>query len=291
MARDSKSEIIWSTTITAFLIILACASLYPLIYILAESFSANNAIERGLIVLWPVDFNIESWQKIISDGDIYRPLINSALITVFGTFSCMLVTILLAYPTSKSSFRFTKIISVAVVFTMILKAPMIPYFLTIRSYGLMDNPLVLIIPHLVIPYNYFVIRTFFQQTPASLEESALMDGANFYQILFRIILPISKAALATIGLFYAVLCWNQFYHPKLFILSEKYFTIQLFLRQILDRSSSTDMEILLGDPNKKYGPMSLNAVSIIFLTLPILAVYPFIQKHFVKGATLGAIKG
>ncbi|MGL1894571.1 MAG: carbohydrate ABC transporter permease [Spirochaetaceae bacterium] len=271
--------------------VLAIISLYPLVYILAESFSGNNALEKGLVVLWPVDFNFENWAKALSDGYVFRPIINSAVVTVVGTISSILVSILLAYPTSKKSFRFSKIISLAVVFTMILKSPMIPYFLTIRSYGLMNNPLVLILPNLLIPYNYFVLKTFFQQTPDSLEESALMDGANFYQILFQIVLPISKAALATIGLFYAVLLWNQFYHPKLFIMDEKYYTIQLYLRQILDRTSSADQQTMLMNPNIKYGPKGLNAVSIIILTLPILVVYPFIQKHFVKGATLGAIKG
>ncbi len=291
MTREAFSDKFWTSTITVVLVVLAIVSLYPLVYILAESFSANNAIERGLVVLFPVDFNLESWKKVLADADVLRPIINSTVVTVVGTTSCMLITILLAYPTSKITFRFTKIISIGVVFTMILKAPMIPYFLTLRGYGLIDNPLVLILPHAVIPYNYFVIRTFFKQAPVSLEESALIDGANFYQILFQIILPVSKAAIATIGLFYAVLCWNQFYHPKLFLLSDKYITVQLYLRQILDRASSSDLVNLLTRPDIKYGPMSLNATAIMLLTLPILLIYPFIQKHFVKGATLGAIKG
>jgi len=291
MARENFNDKLWSNIVTVFLIIMALFSLYPLLFIVAESFSSNNALERGLVVLWPVDFNFESWIKVAGDIQILRPIFITMIVTVVGTIVCMLTTILLAYPTSKKTFKLTKVISIAVLLTMILKAPMIPYFLTLRSYGLINNPLVLILPHMVIAYNYFVLRTFFQQTPLSLEESALIDGANYYQILFRIIIPVSKAAMATIALFYAVLCWNQFYHPKLFLMDNKYITIQIYLRQILDRASSLDSQNLRTNPDAKYGTKSLNAAAIMFLTLPILCVDYFVQKHFVEVATLGAVKG
>lgn len=282
---------IWVYFVTVFMIIAALISLYPVVFVLSESLSSNSAVLRGRIVLFPVDFNFESWQRVLADDSIMRALIVSLSSTILGTAICLIVTILLAYPTSKKEFKLTKIISFAVVFTMILKPPMIPYFLTLRSYGLINNFWVLILPHTVVAYNYFVIRTFFKQTPASLEESALIDGANSYQILLRIILPISKASLSTIGLFYAVLIWNHFYHPKLFLQNDTFITIQMYLRLLLDRASSMDNMPVSGNPNAKYGPDSLNSAAIIFLTLPILMCYPFIQKQFVKGATLGAIKG
>ena len=289
--KEKFTDRFWPSLIVFFMIFFVALALYPFLFVLSESFSDNSFVERGLVVLFPIGFNFESWIVILKNAAVIRPVITTALVTVLGTFSSLLITIFLAYPTSKPGFKLTKIISVGVVFTMILKPPMIPYFLTLRTYGMINNPLVLILPHTVIAYNYFVIRTFLKQTPISLEESALIDGANQYQILFKIILPVSKAALATIALFYAVLIWNQFYHPKLFLLDDKFITIQIFLRQILDRASEMETLGRFMDTNARYGSESINAAAIIFLTLPIICVYPFVQKHFVKGATLGAIKG
>ncbi len=289
--RSSHFDRIWSGIITALLIILALIALYPVLFVISESLSSNSAAERREIFLWPVDFNLESWEKVVSDPSVLRALGTSLVSTVIGTAVCLFVTVLLAYPTSKKEFSLTKLISLGVVFTMILKPPMIPYFLTLRKYGMINNFLVLILPHTVIAYNYFVIRNFIKQVPYSLEESALIDGANPYQILFHVVLPVSKAALSTIGLFYAVLVWNQFYHPKLFLQDDTYTTIQIYLRQVLDRTSSMDISYSGLNPNAKYGPVTLNSAAVMFLTLPILCVYPFIQKNFVKGAALGAIKG
>jgi len=287
-----KTERIWEQSISFIMIGLALLTLYPLIYVLSTSISHVSFVKRGLVYLWPKGINLASWEYILGLKTVLRPVVVTTVVTIVGTTWCMLVTILLAYPTAKSGFSLTKIISIGVVFTMILKPPMIPYFLTLRAYGLINNPLVLILPHTVIAYNYFVIRTFFKQVPNSLEESALVDGANYYQILFSIIVPVSKAALATIGLFYGVLCWNQFYHPKLFIHSERFVTVQLYLRQILDRANNLDtVQSLASTLDAKYGPETLNAAAVIFMTLPIISVYPFLQKYFVKGAMLGAIKG
>ena len=179
----------------------------------------------------------------------------------------------------------------AVVFTMIFRWPIIPYFLAIRSYGLIDSLWALILPHAVIATNLVIMRTFFMQLPEEMEEAAHIEGANSLQILFRIVLPLSKPVLATLGLFYAVTYWNLFMHPKLFIRSPELYNLQLKIREIISMTSESSAESEKFMSRAEFSQVTVEAATIAFGTIPILILYPFLQKYFVKGAMLGSLKG
>ncbi len=273
------------------LILLALLMLYPLVNTLAISLSSGVAADAGRVTIWPIDFQLDGWLYVAGDRSLHRSFLNSVYVTVLGTASSLVFTAIFAYPLSKSYFKLRRVLSLLVVFTMIFRYPLIPYFLALRSYGFMNNIHVLIFAHLLTAYNLIIMRTFFQNLPAELEESAVIDGANHLQILVRIFVPLSKPVFATLGLFFAVSYWNLFLHPLLFLTDSNLLPIQVRLRQFIARSasieSSTDAVASDADLNRR----TIEAAVVIFGTLPILMIYPFLQKHFVKGALLGSIKG
>ena len=176
-----------------------------------------------------------------------------------------------------------------VVGTMIFKAPTVPYFLTVRSYGLYNNVLVLILPHILSAYNLAIMRTFFKQFPSEVEEAAEIDGCGSFQTLIRIVLPSSKAVLATVGLFYGVTIWNQFQHPMMFISKTELYPLQLKIRQLINAGGDITGMVVRSDVN--YNETTLGAAAVVFAIIPVVAVYPWLQKYFAKGAMLGSVKG
>ena len=274
------------------LIVLSVVMLYPLVNTAAISFSSGVAAESGRVTIWPIDFQLAGWAYVVGNSSLHRSFLNSVYVTAVGTLASLAFTALFAYPLSKSYFRLRRILSLLVVFTMIFRYPLIPYFLALRSYGLMNNLNVLIYAHLLTAYNLIIMRTFFQNLPTDLEESAVIDGANHLQILTRIFVPLSKPVFATLGLFFAVTYWNLFLHPMLFLNESKLLPIQVRLRQFIAMSASMERDSATGpassaDLNRR----TIEAAVVMFGTLPILMVYPFLQKYFVKGALLGSLKG
>ncbi len=289
--RVGSGEKFFMTGNGIFLVILALTTIYPIIFVLSSSLSSRFAEGAGEVVLWPVDFTLATWKYVISEVSLWRALGINVFVTATGTFNAMLVTILLAYPLSKRYFHPGTIIMFLVVFTMILKPPTIPYFLTLRNYGLYNNIMVLILPHTVAAYNLIVMTAFLRHVPQELEESAFVDGATETQILFRIVLPVSKPVLATVGLFYAVMIWNQFQHPLMFIQSANLATLQLKLRQLIEVPPDMGILRVSSGADILYSPSTIKAAAVIFATVPILCVYPFLQRYFIKGVMIGSIKG
>ncbi|MCU6712120.1 carbohydrate ABC transporter permease [Paenibacillus sp. J5C_2022] len=271
-----------------FLGILALLMLLPLITVVSTSISSAVAVDMGRVFLWPVEFTTASWERILGREALWQSFGVTVAATVLGTGMSLMMTALLAYPMAKKEFALAKIISIGVIVTMVFRYPIIPYFLTLRDLGLFDSFWVLIVPHMIVAYNLIIMRTFFKELPIELEEAAQLEGCGYFQILFRIVLPLSKAVLATLGIFYAVMIWNQFMHPLLFIENQDLYPLQLRLRQYI--VSAESIEMLVGDELPKYNATTLRAATIIFATLPIVIVYPFLQKHFVKGALLGSVK-
>ncbi len=220
-------------------------------------------------------------------GDLWRSFYITVVSTVVGTVACLFSTILLAYALSKNELKIAKFVMMAIVVTMVFKYPIIPYFLTVKGLGLYNSLWVLVIPHMVSAYNMIIMRTFFKQFPVELEEAAKVEGCGYFRTLFKVVLPSSKAVLATIGLFYAVVLWNQFQHPLMFLQERSLFPLQLKLREFITTSES----LFVSAEVTNYSERTLKAATIIFAVLPIVMVYPFIQKYFVKGAMLGAVKG
>lgn len=285
MARDRLFRLV----ITLVLILVAIIALLPLLSVAATSFSSKVAVEAKRVTLWPVDFTLDSWAYVLSSASIWRSFALTVFITVVGTVLALLVTALMAYPLSKSEFKIGRFIMFFVVLTMIFKAPTIPYFLTIRNLGLYDNIAVLILPQILTAYNLSIMRTFFKEFPREVEEAATIDGCTPAGVLRCIVLPSSKAVLATLGLFYAVALWNQFQHPLLFIRTQALYPLQMKIHQLLNTSVEVTQISAIGA--KTYNEKTIRAAVVIFALLPILAVYPFVQKYFVKGAMLGSVKG
>lgn len=287
--RESIKDKVFSGTLTLVLLILAVIAVIPLFNVLAMSFSSKAAADMNIVNLLPVGFTLDSWKYIMTDQGIWKAFAISLGTTLLGTFLALMITALMAYPLSKKQFKLGGLLMLLVVGTMIFKAPIVPYFLTVRGMGLYNNLLVLVLPHILSAYNLAIMRTFFKQFPAEVEEAAMIDGCGCFQILMRIVLPSSKAVLATVGLFYAVTMWNQFQHPMMFIQDTNLFPLQMKIRQLINGGS--DLANIAAVANVNYTEATLSAATVVFAIIPIIIIYPWLQKYFAKGAMLGSVKG
>lgn len=286
---ESIKDKAFQGAITFILCILGIIALIPLLTVIARSFSSKAAADMNIINLWPVGFTLASWKYILSDPGLWKAFFISLSTTIIGTVLALTVTSLMAYPLSKSNFKLNQILMLYVIMTMIFKAPVVPYFLTVKGMGLFNNPLVLILPHILSAYNLAIMRTFFKQFPAEVEEAAMIDGCGYFQMLYKIVIPSSKAVLTTVGLFYAVTMWNQFQHPIMFIQKTGLFPLQLKIRQLINGGS--DFANIAAVANVNYTESTLSAATVVFAIIPIIAIYPWLQKYFAKGAMLGSVKG
>lgn len=287
--KESIKDRAFQGSITLILCVLGVIALIPLLTVLARSFSSKAAADMNIVNLWPIGFTLDSWKYILSDAGLWKAFFISLSTTVIGTILALVITSLMAYPLSKETFKMSHLLMLYVIVTMIFKAPVVPYFLTIKGLGLFNNPLVLILPHILSAYNLAIMRTFFKQFPAEVEEAAMIDGCGHFKILCQIIIPSSKAVLTTVGLFYAVTMWNQFQHPLMFIQKTDLFPLQLKIRQLINGGS--DIVNITAVANVNYTESTLSAATVVFAIIPIIAVYPWLQKYFAKGAMLGSVKG
>ncbi|MDF2921401.1 MAG: ABC-type sugar transport system, permease component [Paenibacillaceae bacterium] len=280
---------IGSTLNMALVTLLAFLCLFPFINILAVSLSSGGAIVSGKIFMLPVEFTVESYQKILNNAAMIKSLGFSVYVTVIYVILAMLASVLLAYPLSRKSFKGRTVFLLMITFTMYFSGGLIPTFLVVQKLGLINSSWSLVIPVLINSFNIIIMKSFFGTIPESLMEAAVIEGAGEFTILFRIVLPLSKAMLATISLFYMVFRWNSYSDALFYINDNAMYTLQLKLREFVALSQMNF------DPTEQvdnaFVPEGLKAASIIFATVPILLVYPFLQKYFVKGVTLGAIKG
>jgi putative aldouronate transport system permease protein len=273
----------------AFLIAAAATMLLPLLQLLAVSFSSPIAADSKQVFLFPVEFTVASWSHILQNEGLWRSFGITVYITVAGTFLSMLFSVLTAYPLSHKQFLIRKPIMLGIIITMIFNAPMIPFFLTVRELGMMNSLWSLILPGVIGTFNMIIIRTFFTGIPKELDDSARIDGCNEAGILFRIYLPLSKPVMATVSLFYAVGYWNTFQRAVLFIRDPEKWPLQTKLRAYLTSPEElAAVNLVLGDYD--FNTTTLKAATILFATIPIVLVYPYLQKYFVKGSMLGSLK-
>jgi len=289
--KNSTGDRVFYTVNYIFLTIIALACIYPFIYIIATSLSSSRAVNSGEVFIWPVDFTLEAYKNLLLDGQIFISMKNTVIITVTGTAMSMVSTILCSYALSKKRLRFRGVFMGIIVFTMMFGGGMIPNFLLIRNLGLMNTYWSLWLSGLISTYNMIVLRTFFQGIPESLEEAAQIDGAGDPYILARITLPLSGAALATITLFYAVSWWNIYFSAMLYISSSLKYPLMVKLRSMLEApalmASQADRQL----EAVMVAAESYKAATILISVIPIILVYPFLQKYFVKGVMIGSVKG
>ena len=258
---------------------------------MSVSFSNKNAVLRGEVFLFPVDLDLSAYKAVFNN----RALMTSMWFTIgspiLHTIICVIMTILCAYPLSKPDLRLKTPLLLYIMFTMYFSGGMIPGYLNIKELGLIDSFWVLILPGCLSTYNMILMKSFFQSMPREIEESAYVDGANDTVVLIRIILPLSKAMLATIALFYAVGRWNGFMDALLYINDGDMYTIQIRLRQLIQ---SSQVSALIEDiPEMKANVIgeTIKAACLIFSMIPVMIIYPWLQKYFVKGVMIGSVKG
>lgn len=289
---NRRSRISLFTVINTFIMLLVAAvMLYPFVYMLAVSLSGDVYVMKGEVTLWPKGFNLRMYELVLGDPKIWTSYRNTIVYTLLGTAIAMLVTSMGAYALSRKDMMFHKGFTLMIVFTMFFGGGMIPTFLIVRSLGLVDTIWGMVLPGAVSTWNLILMRTFFSGIPKELEESGRMDGLNDVGIFFRIIVPLSKPVFATISLFYAVGIWNNFLYPLLYLRSQELFPLQVLLRNlVLAGSVSSGQVTQIGGDNLVVED-SLKYATIMVSTLPILILYPFVQKYFVKGSMIGAVKG
>ena len=277
-------------TIAIFLFVLLC--LAPFLHILAISLSSARSIMSGEVSLIPVEMNWTSYKQVFSDMAMIRSLGFTVTLTVLFTVLCMLMTIAAAYPLAKTKLKGRKLVMFIIVITMFFSGGIIPEYMLVRNLNLLNSIWSLVLPGLISPFYLIILNTFFQNIPDSLEESAEIDGSSHFRTLISIIVPLSLPVIATLSLFYAVGRWNGFTDTLMYITSPKLYPLQLKLYQLVQNNMISELMQLEGATGQTMlQPESLKAASVIFATVPILIVYPWLQRYFVSGVMLGAVKG
>lgn len=271
------------------LFILALVTAIPFLYIIAGSFASPSEYLNKTFLLFPTQLSFDAYTFIFSSSTFVSSLLVSIYVTVVGTVVNLFFTVTMAYPLARRDLRHRRVIMLGVLFTMLFNGGIIPLFLVIKSLGLIDSLWSLMLPVAISPFYLIILKNFFQQLPDGIEESAKIDGCNELQILFRIVLPLSLPAIATFSLFYAVMHWNTFFHAIMFINDSDKWPIQVLLRQVVIISSGV-FESTGGSDVVPPGQTVKMAV-IVISTVPIMLVYPFLQKHFAQGVLLGSVKG
>ncbi len=270
---------------------LIFVTVYPFLYVVFASFSNPDLISAHAGALfWPLGWETGGYKLVFKNALIYSGYANTIFYVLVGTGINMVLTLFAAYALSRKSFLLKKTIMMGIVFTMFFSGGLIPSYLIVKGLGLYDSRLAVILPGAMSAWNMIIMRTSFLDLPDSIEESAKLDGANDFQILFRIVVPISKAVLAVMVLFYAVGHWNAWFNAMIYLNSRAKFPLQVILREILIANSTDSM--LGGSDN--FGTsldIIIKYACIVVATLPVLCLYPFLQKYFVKGVMIGAVKG
>ncbi|MEI7024723.1 carbohydrate ABC transporter permease [Paenibacillus sp. y28] len=290
--KTSWGSRVFDSVNTALLIAFALLTVIPLIYVIAGSFATQKELLQRGFILFPTEFSMDAYAYIFSTQTLVRSLLVTIYITVAGTLINIFFTCLMAYPLARKDMDFRKPILMLVVFTMLFSGGMIPTFLVVKQLGMINTYWSLLIPGAISAFNLIIMRNFFQQLPDGLEESAKIDGCNDLGIFFRIVLPLSMPAIATFSLFYAVGHWNTFFTAVLYINDHLKWPIQVLMRQIVILASGGIGDSSAMDADYVAPPeQSVKMAVIVVSTLPILLVYPFLQKHFAKGVLLGSVKG
>ncbi len=274
------------------LVLLSATCVIPFLHLAAKSISSNSQVIGQNVYMLPKDVTFAAYMSLFKDGSMTKSMGHSLLVTAIFTALGILVCICSAYPLSKRRLKGRAFFTFLLMFPMYFSAGLIPQYLLYKDLNLLDNFWVLILPLIYSPYNMLLMKTNFQATiPESIEESAFLDGANNFQILWKIVLPLSKPILATLSLFYAVGRWNSYADNRYFIQSEDLKMIQYKLYQMVSSAREAQSTSLSEAANVTSTPEVLQAASVMFVTIPIILIYPFIQKYFVKGVMIGAVKG
>ena len=274
-----------------FVALLAFICLYPFLNVLAYSVSGYNAVLSGRVTFYPIDFNLDAYKQILGKTQIWLAMKTTVLVTLYGTSLSLALTILAAFALSRKDLPGRSFFTAVVLFTMYFSGGMIPTFLVVKHVGMFDTLMALFIPQSINVFNFIVMRTFFRNIPESLEEAARIDGASYMKVLIKMILPLSVPIIATIGLFYAVSYWNTYFDALLYIQKPDLYTLQLRLKSLLFGEELNNSNANLEGIGTQVMSQSLKMATVAVSTIPILVIYPWLQKYFVKGVMIGSVKG
>jgi len=292
MNKNFKGLSISQAILCIFLALFAFTTIYPFIYTLSISLSTTAEATREGFHLYPRQINFMSYRMVFNNKDILVTYGNTIFRTVAGVILTIVITAMYSYPLSRKYMPLRKQYTFITLFTMIFNGGMIPSYLLIKNLHLIDNRLVYILPGIISAYNVIIIKNFFLSVPESLAESAKIDGANELTILFRIFMPLSKPVLATLALWTAVSQWNAWFDAMLYINDNSKQVLQILLRRIvLENQSDLIQKGVVNADSSEFTPETIKSATIIVTILPIICVYPFIQKYFVKGIMIGSVKG
>ncbi|WP_020620001.1 carbohydrate ABC transporter permease [Paenibacillus daejeonensis] len=290
--HDTLGERVFDVANYLFLTIFACVTVLPFVYIVAGSFTTEAELAARDFFIIPKDYSIAAYQYIFSSSTIFRSIGVSIFITVVGTITNLAFTLTMAYSLSRKDLMGRNTIMNLVIFSMLFSGGMIPTYLVVKELGMIDSYAAVILPGAISAFNLIVIKNFFQNLPPGLEESARIDGCTELGVLWRIVLPLSKPIIATFGLFYAVGHWNNFFSALLYLNDHLKWPLQVVLREMVMLSQLAVGDMSNMDPNFVRPPDQAVKMAVIVVgTVPILMLYPFLQKHFAKGMLLGSIKG
>lgn len=290
--KKSASRKVFEVFNYIFLTLVMCISLFPLVHMFALSFSSNSAAAAGWVTIFPVDFSLKSYSYILEKPDFFRAFGVSVIRVILGTAISVSLTILCAYSMSQPDHKFhgRKIYVWMFMITMIFNGGIIPTLLVVKTVGIYNKIWALVLPGAVQTFNIILMLNFFRGLPPALAESAFMDGANHFQVLSRIYLPISKPSLATVGLFTMVGHWNSWFDGMVYLTDPKKYPLQTYLRNVIQAVDMASLDLKGAEAMKEVSSKTLQAAQIFVAVLPILIVYPLLQKHFIAGMTLGSVK-
>lgn len=291
--RRSTGDMVFDVINYTLLVLVLIIVIYPLWFVVIASFSDSRAVLNGEVWLWPKDFQVDAYVRVFKDSRIMRGYANTIFYTLAGTTLNIIGTVIAAYPLSRKDFVGRNVIMMLLAFTMYFSGGLIPTYLIYKQLHIVNTVWVMILPGMVSVYNLIIVRTFFQGIPFELQEAAFIDGANNFAILTKVIVPLSKPVLAVMVIFYGVGHWNEFFNALVFLSKKELAPLQLVMRDILITASAGISEGTGGAAiaDKLRLAESLKYSVIIVSSLPVLMLYPFLQKYFVKGVMLGAIKG
>ncbi len=274
---------------TIFMILISIVTLYPFLYLVAQSFSSEEAIIKGLVSIIPVDFNITTYISVLEKGDFQRFYLNTLVYTLVGTVLSVLFSSMLAYPLSKPHLKLNRVVAPFIIFTMYFGGGLIPNYVLISNMGIKNTIWAFILPGLIGTYYVLLMRSFFASVPNELEEAGELDGLNKFGVFFRIVLPLSKPIIATMVLFYASGYWNNWFTAYLYLDDKSKWPVAYYLKTIITGASTS------ADPGQVTAEAmqvaaNIKSCSMVLMALPIICVYPFVQKYYVQGMMLGGVK-
>ena len=287
-----RADVAMDIVVYVIMILMSIIFLYPVVYAIANSFSGADAVLRREVWLWPVDFTLQSYKLVMEHQYVLPAYWNTILYTVLGTAYSLVLTVLGAYPLSRRYLPFRNLFMLVIAFTMMFSGGLIPTYLLVRDLGLVNKIWALVLPCAVTPFNLNLLRTSMQEIPAAIEESAKIDGANDWIILLRIILPMCMASLMTIALLYFVSKWNDWFNALIYLNDRSMYPVQLILREILISNDDKMLnQAMLRDAKSSVSSLGFKCAIMVIAIAPLIMLYPFVQRFFVKGILVGAVKG